>query len=111
MGPVDQLWQSKKISNTQVDILKLFWGKNALGNGDIWSMCQINLHCAGKFTSGINKMPVISILWIWFNVYEEMKQSSELSEALVYLLLILRFYQYSDNFQIIFVSEKSVCMY
>ena len=40
-----------------------------------------------------------------------MKQSSELSEALVYLVLILSFYQYSDNFQIIFVSEKSVCMH
>ena len=40
-----------------------------------------------------------------------MKQSSELSEALVYLVLILSFYQYSDNFQIIFVSEKSMCMY
>lgn len=40
-----------------------------------------------------------------------MKQSSELFEALVYLVLFLSFYQYSDNFQIIFVIEKSVCMY
>ena len=40
-----------------------------------------------------------------------MKQSSELFEALVYLVLFLSFYPYSDNFQIIFVIEKSVCMY
>lgn len=70
MGPVDQLWQSRKIRNTEVDILELFSGENALGNGNIWSMCLIN-HCAGRFTLGINKMPVISILWLWFNVNEE----------------------------------------